>query len=687
MNIRSGSFALALLLGATLHQPAAIAAAASTEASAPQTWTALGGDLGFIWNVDLLNDVGITLKDSVNAADDGRGFFAVPLRDQGGLSFSVTQTNFEHFVDGRLTLRGGFRLNTPNGELSLVDATLQPRASGSQILDIVGADGSSWFYLDRLMYVIADGGRTLDIQTMDLRMHEALANRLGKPQMAGQVFAQMRMRTGVLAQNGNYIQVIEADPVWPNTDVPGVPGAKYLADVFMSSFTGQYSRCAAQPSCGTSCPCDGPAGATDGHAVFTPSSTLRNNVNNGTPAPTVSGDPLGTSTALYTADVAWYRKFTAARPPYDNDQHPNLIWNLYRVGTDGRIEQIGRSGVKHAFVTTNGGCSAGPGSGGTTGAILGRSCSDTYGAGNNDSNNDLGPRNEIVASASSMEWGRCGSIFDPECDLTSNTNGGNTNYSQRMIVRESQLAVPGTLYFESWYLVRDDINIYNTMSSRPVTITYPTGGPWFLSNGSPHLLGPAINRWISPTTVDPNERNVEVDAGKEGRSRIAVRATDLGGGRTRFDYAVMNFDFVRAYTEGTGAYADDSDPTKRFRVIHNFGFDRFSVPLPAGVDVDTLEFNDGDLDTANNWTVAVADGAVTWSAPVNPTPPANTPAILNGLNWGTMFRFSFVADGAVQSGVNVDLHVAQTGTPASFQASVIGPMADAIFVDDFEEVL
>lgn len=683
MNFQFRNLVLAGALGLLLHGTSGIAASGpQPQPVVQQTWTALGGDLGFIWNVELLRDYGITLSGAgEGVSPDNRGFVAVPLRDQGGLSFAVTETNFDHFTAGRLALRGGFRLSSPIGELSLVDAVLVPRGKNSQMLDVVDASGNKLFYLDRLMYAIGEGGRTIDVQTMDLRIHADLARRLDKREITDWVVAQMRMNLNVVAQDGNYINVIQGEPVWPGTIVPGVtPEARFEADVFMLSFQGQYSRCTPTwPAAGGSC--DGPAGATDGYAVFTPSSTLRNNVNNGTQEPTVAGDPNGTSSALYTADVAWYRKFTAARPPYDNDQHPNLIWNLYRIDANNRIEQIGRSGVKHAFVTTNSGCSSGPGSGGTTGAILGRSCSDTYGTGNNDSNNDLGPRSEIIPAT--VEWGRCGSIFDPECDLTSNTNGGNTSYSQRMITRESQLNAGGTYLMESWYLVREDVNIYNTMASRPVTFNFGTS--WSLTNGTPQLLGPVINRWVSPTTSNPNQKNVEI-ASPEGHTRVAVNVVDLGNGTWRYDYAVMNFDFARAVTQGTGKYSDDTDPAMRFRVIHNFGFDRFSVPLPDGVTVSSLEFNDGELDAANDWSATTTGGSVTWSAPANPSPPPSTPAVLNPLNWGTMFRFSFIANQA-PTAADIDLHVAQSGAPASYTAAVLAPAApfvDVIFVDDFE---
>lgn len=669
---------LSLLLGVA----AGVAAAAPPEAPAqPQIWTALGGDLGFIWNEDLLGDLGMALEQRSGVGEpDRRGFVAVGLRSQGGLQFAVNALNFERFVGGRLALRGGFRLNTPDGALSLIDATLRPRTDDPLTLELVDANGRAWFYMDKLMYAVTAGGRALQVRTMDLRIHPDLARRIGKPQVAGWAIAQMRMQLDVVAQDGSYIVLGGGAPVWPGTDVPGVPGAKYQADVFMLSFDAQYSRCTRALGCsGGACSCDGPAGATDGFAVFTPNSTLRNNVNNGTPQATVAGDPNGTSAALYAADVAWYEKFSGTFAPYDNDQHPNLIWNLYRFDNEGRIDQIGRSGVKHAFLTTNVGCSASPGSGGSDSHILGRSCSDTYATSNNDSNSDLGPRSEIIPHGDA--WGRCGSIYDANCDLIEDSPG-NTNYSQRLIVRESQLA-GGTFRFESWYIVRDDVNVYNTMASRPVTFNYSGSGPWSITNGTPTRLGPAINQWVSPTGSDPNQKNVEI-ASDEGHTRVAVKARDLGNSTWRYDYAVMNVDFARAATSGTLTYNDDATPSQRFRVIHNYGYDAFSLPLPAGATVTGIEFSDGDLDTANDWTTSTAGGRLTWTAPAEPSPPAGVPAVRNPLNWGTLYRFSFIANSA-PAAADIDLHVAQAGTPASYTATLIAPASnDVIFADGFD---
>jgi hypothetical protein len=185
---------------------------------------------------------------------------------------------------------------------------------------------------------------------------------------------------------------------------------------------------------------------------------------------------LGTSSALWTAGIAWNQKFTGSTP-YGNDQHPYLIWNLYRTNSDGRLEQIGRSGVKHAWLTTNGSCLDSTAE--HDSHILGRGCLDTYGTGNNDTSSDLGPRSEIVPATGI--WGRCGSIYDPGCH-GSQTASPNGSYDQRMIVKEQQISPtvnPGASYlFESWYVAREDVNIYNSMATR-------SGAPSYSSTWNP----------------------------------------------------------------------------------------------------------------------------------------------------------------------------------------------------------
>lgn len=633
-----------------------------------QVWSAWGGTVGMRWNRELAGDIGLGFAQPTGQLPEqsARQHDLFPLRQAGSIDFRVSNGNLQAFVGGSLQARGGYVLTTPSGDIDLTDFRLRTRNDDPLLLDLVGADGKSWFYIDRLMYELVENNHVLAVRTMDVRISPELAIRLGHPDMARWAIADMEMTTQVQRQgsgavpNGGGVYDWAGTPaVRPLGEPQPPPGAINEADLFMKTFSVQYSRCNG---------CTGASSA--GQVVFTPTSTLQNNVNNGTAIATIPGDPLGTSTALWAADIPWYSKFTSNSPPYNNDQHPYLIWNMYRFNSDGTIDQIGRSGVKHAFLTTNQGCASGHG---TNSHVLGRQCSDTYGAGNNDSNEDLGPRSEIIPATN--QWGRCGSIYDTNCDGSSNTSG-NGNYSQRLIVVESQMdpavQIGATYLFESWYLAREDINIFNSMATRGM-VPARSGSTWAVGGGASYLLGPAVDRWLTIAPLAQRFGSSEF-ASSEGHVKIAVKAFDLGGGSWRYECAVMNLDFARAYTEG-------SEAAHNLKVIHNFGLDRFSIA--DGGTISNLSFSDGDLDPANNWTATNTGGTITWAAPANPSPLPNVPAVLNPLNWGMMFRFSYVSNASVPGSSEISLHVAQTGAPANLALPLV-LRTDRIYADGFD---
>ena len=488
------------------------------------------------------------------------------------------------------------------------------------------------------MYELIDNKQRLAVRTMDVRITPELAQRLGQPEITGWTVAEMELTANVQRQGAD-TQPLAVTSKWHGTAVPGVAGAVYQADLFMQTFNMQYSRCDT---------CTGVGGT--GRVVFTPSSTLRNNNNSGSVVATVAGDAMGSSAALYAADIPWYAKFSGNFAPYSNDQHPYLIWNLYRFNADGSVDQIGRSGVKHAFLTLNTACSDDPGDS----HILGRGCSDVYSVSNNDSSSSLGPRSEIIPATN--QWGRCGSVYDTNCDGVANASGLGS-FDQRLTVRESQFSgtpqTGATYLFESWYLAREDVNIYNSMGTTRATFTR-NATTWSVGGNDQYKLGPAIDRWVDPAAPGANARSVEV-ATSEGRVKVAVKATNLGSGRWRYDYAVMNLDFARAVTTG-------AEPN--LRVISNLGLDSISIPVGSATLSD-LVFSDGDLDTQNDWVGSIGGGNITWS----------TTNAASALNWGAMFRFSFVVSQApVVSGVT--LHIATSGSPKTLKAAgLLAPSA------------
>ena len=207
------------------------------------------------------------------------------------------------------------------------------------------------------------------------------------------------------------------------------------------------------------------------------------------------------------------------------------------------------------------------------------------------------------------------------------------------MVRESQFSGAGqtgaTYMFESWYLARQDINIYNSMGTVNAMFTR-NSTTWSVGGNNQYKLGPAIDRWVDPAAPGANARSVEVVT-PEGRIKVAVKATDLGNGRWRYDYAAMNLDFARTQTVG-------SEPN--IRLLKSLGFDNIRIPVGTATVTD-LVFSDGDTNAGNDWVASIQDGRLTWSA-ISRT---------NALNWGTMFRFSFIVNQApVPSAIT--LHIA-----------------------------
>jgi hypothetical protein len=614
-------------------------------AGTPGFYTIGGGEVRVRFDASILSPLGMaatmpTPPADLRARDAGFSVFTTSHSD--GLQFSAKDGSLEGFIGGLLRMRGGFQVRLPDGEtLDYDNFQLRADRSNPFRFDLVGKDGRTWFYVNHLMFELVDNLTRFDLRSADLRMTPLLAERIGHSELADSFIGNLHMTVDVIVRGaGGMGEVALGGPDFHGSPFPG--GGTYQADVLMENYSMTVLRCRQSTQTGT---CDG-TGPDNGEVVITPSSTLRNSNN------------------ANTADIPWYEKFTGGSNPYgypypNADQHPYLIWNLYRI-LDDQLEQIAESGVKHAWLTTNTGCAPGAFTG--NGHILGRGCGDTYGTGNNDAPDDLGPRTEIIPH---LGWfGRCGSIFDTNCDGSSNSVSGN-QYRDRMVVRESQLAIPGAQYFsDSWYVVQDDINIYNTMMYRTIAPA-AGGGGWVPGTQGPGVIGPVINAWVSPTTSPM--RNVEIDT-DEGHTRIAVKVKTLAscpagltGTCYRYDYAVHNFDFARAVY---GAPPNDAPPN--LRIVSNRGFSRFTVPIPAtGAVLEPANFADVDIDAGNNWTGAVGSGSVTWTAPAG-----------NELNWGTLYRFSLVTNTAPSDGNlgNVVLDVADAGTPATLQATMMVPL-------------
>ncbi|MEO8460540.1 MAG: hypothetical protein ABI451_08435 [Dokdonella sp.] len=624
------------------------------------TWSSWGGTAEFSFNPDRLVQLGIRVESLRNATQVQKG--APGLREEiirvegmnsGSLDFAVTGKKLEGLRGGSLQYGGGFVLAFDGGKADLRGLRIRASANGLFGLEVVDSGGTVWMTMDHAHFNLGENETVFNIVNMNSRLSAHFAAALGHSELTG-------LDLGVVDTHSNIFQRQTETASGPSAQVPqtdctnnwpGVGSPPYTADITMiygnPNYLSQIDGISAK-RCNISTTGNCTTTSTTGEVVIDQDSSLRN---------------------TGTAAVTWYTMFahSGTQPaPYGTDQHPMLVWNLYRQNADGTIKQIGVSGVKHAFTTVNFNCTCAGGS------VIYPTCEDTYSTGNNDTSRYLAPRKEVIARTA--QWGRCGSVFDANCDGArdgGSSGGGATNLHEfRLNAIESDLLPPlstgAHYYLEYFYVVRDDINIYNTMAFREILPT-KSGSSWAvsLSPTANFTQGPIINQWVSPTSPPVGATNQELNS-PEGHARVAVKTTDIGGGSFHYQYSVMNFDFARAVI-------DPAHPTEpNLKVLSNTGFNSFAVAVPATATITNLQFNDADLNAGNDWTATNADGVVSWQGPAG-----------NELNWETMYTFSFDADSAPVTG-DAALGVAEAGAPSRYTVTTLAPLADPVMVDGFD---
>jgi hypothetical protein len=274
------------------------------------------------------------------------------------------------------------------------------------------------------------------------------------------------------------------------------------------------------------------------------------------------------------------------------------------------------------------------------GHILYPNCRDTYGVTTNRDRYYLGPREEVTASTGA--WQRIGSHFD-QClsgpctpgvddaddfrDHFGDSPAGfyHDDFEHRLTVEEAELSVAGSRYFvDGWYLIGDDVDLFNSMARREVN-------PTLLMNvWTFPFLAPIANGSVLDEIPGAN---LELKDTGEGRLQIAASTTDLGGGMHHYEYALMNFDFDRQV-------------------------DRFEVPIAPGAVVTNVRSRGLGDDPVNEWTATIGAAEVVWEAPPG-----------TGLDWAMLVSFGFDAD-APPVASEARLSVRETGSPSTLRFSV-----------------
>lgn len=556
------------------------------------------------FNPGVLNELGVSVKSTATAKPAAQ--HALSLLPGAVSSFSsssecmgldVKGDHLEDFVSGRIVHNGGPVLKHGGETLNL--AGFEVRVGDEpRTFDIYTSAGEHMLRGKLPHYQLDAATNVLDVFNVDLAATSLLASKWGMPNLEGMVLGTLTMRGTVKAPAFAVSQsALSGDD--KNAPANACDDFSGQVDVALTAMDAVQQQ-----------------GRVGDKVIITPSAILKN---------------------VGTANVPWQSKFSPPAPPYNTDQHPFLVWALYRE-SNGIFEMLANSDVKHAFLTINSNCN--PGSC-TIGSVLGLGCEDVYGVGTNGAH--LAPRSEVLPKAGT--WAHCNfpapntpSHFDQAAPWCAQDNNGSTEstLTHRLVASDAELSVAGAnYYFASWYVVRDDINIFNSMGWRRITPSL-SGTTWSFGFPTAYRNGSALDAWVDPAVSVPNKLNVMYKDAAKGNAQLAVTVTDLGNGQFRYVYALQNHDY---------------DPK----------LSSFTIPVAQGVAVTQAKFSDGDDDPTNDWVTDVGIGQVQWAA-------ANA---ATQLSWGRMLTFSFIANTAPLRG-QVTLTRGDTGAGFTIKSFAVG---------------
>jgi hypothetical protein len=502
----------------------------------------------------------------------------------GSLEIQLPGGSYEGFGAGALSGGVGPTLGGAAGRVALGGYRLE--ASPNPLdLRIVSASAEPLFWIDHIHthYEPVSGG--LEVRNADVRVAPELAARLGDARLTGLAVGLFELESHLASQS-----TAPPAPLAPAGSFGAMGGGSCTTPDFSLPIDVALVDISSVEQ----------SALEQGRVAITPSATLEN---------------------VGIGDVQWDAPLEEA--------HPMLAWAMYRESGD-VFEQIGASTTKHAFYAQNSGC---PCMGGNV--LWAGGCRDVYGVFTNEDRSNLAPRPEITAHP--VDWDSCGSFFDPACDDDPDLPTPADGLERRLHVAEADLQVAGAnYYFEAWYLVKDDIDIFNTMGWRKVTPMGP--GFWTFSLDTSLANGPSLDAWVPRGTLTANESAQVLDTGV-GELEVAAKVVDQGGGLHRYEYALMNFDYDRQLKS-------------------------FSVPLAPGSSVTQIAFSDATDTASDDWTASVSAASVTWSAPAS-----------EGADWGEMRRMAFSVDQTPQVS-DVTLLPLEAGTPASLTVGAPVPLPE-----------
>ncbi|MEK6702391.1 MAG: hypothetical protein AABZ53_09020 [Planctomycetota bacterium] len=330
----------------------------------------------------------------------------------------------------------------------------------------------------------------------------------------------------------------------------------------------------------------------------------------------------------------------------NNNQHPVISQNAYRLN-NGRFEQIGQAWLKHGFCalqgTVCGSCSPNP----SGCPALGVGCSDPYSSGLNGSQGGLGPKSEVNVSTG----------YFPYPFVLQGT--GDATLKKRLVIRDTDLDLPGSLYFtSSMYVQPEDAGSHNNNNNQSYRrITFDANRQMSIVD-STQRTKPAIFAWrdhgLGVNQPDPDVQLTAVDITGDGRFWVGSKAINLGGGQWRYEYSIENLTSDRSASG-------------------------FSVPFPAGSVVTNAYFHDvdyafGEPYVLTDWTNTLSSTSIEWNSQ---THAQNVNA--NALRWDTIYTYSFVCNVPPAAG-QATLTLFKPGpAPSTASVTTVTPSADGQF--------
>ncbi len=622
-----------LVLAIALPMLSIAAEPANDRPDPTEVWSTWGGAGDMELRADFLPDFGLEILISGEARNT-RSTTPLQVRDLGSISVYAPNGNFEDFDAGRLTITTNVVFKHGDRVVSLEQlVATSAEYVGFPALKVTDGQGRHLLTVTNPHVAVKHEQQRLIIENADIIATRELADLLDLSDLAG-------MPLGMAAFELNL-------HIPPNADLSGFSAARGALSCNGRPFWSQ----------------DDPSHVID-VALINMSTVAYQGRQSGTSL--IKAAPSAQLQNVNFGDAIWVPKFSTLEgsssftyPFTPRDQHPYLVWNMYRIA-DGRIAQIGSSGVKHAFFSLNNNCDINCGSG----RVLWPGCTDTYSSGTNDSNFNQGPRHDITPA--DALFFSTGSFFDP-AGTGSQTNNS-ASFQNRLLVDENELSSPdATYFFDAWYVVLHDIDIWNSMGFRPINPT-PTGAGWVFNPGS-YQQGATIRSWVSETTVDPNESHAVIVVPSEtpgaeypgnqpkGHLRVLAKATEVAAGRWRYNYAVQNYDFDR-------------------------NIDEIRIPLPGSAQVFETFFKAPVVDGVQvaDWTVQRIGGELVFTAP--PATPPNS----NDLTWFSLFNFEVETDATPAQG-SVSMRAA-AGSPSQLNANAVVPdFAELVFENGFETSL